>query len=586
MLDSKRKRIVKRNATFRLMDNIVYFIFTIVVNYFILVFFNPEYAGLYATITSLTIIFFSLVTGVLQYYGQKIYKPLEEGNKKQLSIIFWSTDRDLKNMAVISFAVGLIFALIYSALTYGNSIFGFGEIVLYFVIFYISRIASISTVGKYWILFMGDEKMYLTAIANTTTTLILFVSSYFLLSTGMFWAFLFVYMIRTVVLYTIFRFMFFKLGYATYIKSDFKYRHYLPKMINKNFTNFYLLLKSKITKKEVEYKVIENDFYIKENLKNSRFSIFHSFSNNVLTMIPLVLIPIFVTQEGNALNALYGYYYVFYALVSSFILSTLETSVGPTIGRIGKEGKLSENIVSGFLNIFMFIALSASIIYVIVTPYMVNSIYGSNWTGSEGVVHYALSLVMALSIFTYFGKRYFIMLTNSLGKFKETIKNTFFELSLYILLIILVPLTLYLTNVDDFIILISFPIVASISYFVRSILESRYILFKNHDFKLSSYYKEIWFYAISIILIISFALVANYTGFMAYINIYSPLSNIFINIALIIGFALVLFFIYKKFISKIIKKETSTESNIKKLDSSEEELMKNEAVLENEETIL
>ena len=583
MLDQKRKKIVKRNAAFRLTDNIVYFIFTIVVNYFLLMFFDTEYAGLYATITSLTVIFFSLVTGVLQYYGQKIYKPLEEGNKKQLSVIFWSTDRDLKNMAVISFIAGLTFALIYSALTYENSIFGFGEIVLYFVIFYISRIASISTVGKYWILFMGDEKMYLTAMANTTTTLILFVSSYFLLSTGMFWAFLFVYMIRTVVLYSIFRFMFFKMGYATYIKSDFKYRHYLPKMISKNFTNFYLFLKSKIDKKEVNYKVIENDFYIKDNLKNSRFSIFHAFSNNALAMIPLVLIPIFVALEE---NAIYGYYYVFYALVSSFILSTLETSVGPTIGRIAKEGKLSESIVSGFLNIFMFIALSAGIIYVIITPYMVNSIYGSNWTGNESLIHYALSLVMALSIFAYFGKRYFIMLTNSLGKFKETIKNTFFELSLYILLVILVPLTLYLTNVDDFIILISFPLIASISYFVRSILESRYILFKNHDFKLRSYYKEMLFYVISIILIVSFALIANYTNFMSYINIYSPVANIFINIALIIGIVIVLFFVYKKFIVKIIGKEKKVEDSLEKIDSKEEELMKNEAALENEETIL
>ncbi len=90
MIEKKHLKTVKKNATFRLIDSIILFLYNLITNYFVLQFLGADEAGLYAAITSVSMIFFSWCSGILIYYSQKIYRPVAEKDYKQVSKYFWS----------------------------------------------------------------------------------------------------------------------------------------------------------------------------------------------------------------------------------------------------------------------------------------------------------------------------------------------------------------------------------------------------------------------------------------------------------------------------------------------------------------
>ena len=554
MFSAERKKLLKKNAFFRLLDSLTYFAFGLISNYFLLRFLGADYAGLYAALTSITVIFFSFVTGCLQYYGQKIYKPLVDNDDEQLTRQFVSSDRNLKNMAFFSFLVNLIFMFVYASLVETNESITYFAIILYWFIYYVARMVSIATVGKYWMLYIGDEKGWIISLANTIVTVNIIWISFFLLSTGLFWAFLMVFLIRASLLYLFSRFLFYKFGYYKKITTKSTYSSYVYATTKNFFINTNNKLKSFFSKEyNYEKAIYYDEFYIENNFKNSFASITHVIINNALVVIPTILIPIFVTFEY---NSFYSYYYIFFTLIGTFVLSTMEGTIKPTVGKMNQENNLNKKVIDHFLNIFLIVASISAIFYITTTPQLVNNIYGPQWTSSINLVNYFIALVLALNILFYFFKRYFMLLSSALGKFKETIKFSYAEITIYSVLIILVPLLLFLLNVDSFYIIISFPIVSSISYLVRGVLEMRYILLKRHSLKMIDYKQESVFFISTLSVVTGAFLILFFTNFMELITVYSSGFNILIILG--VGSAIILIPIIIIF---LIKKRKSFVSN-------------------------
>ncbi|NQX83851.1 MAG: hypothetical protein HRS57_01510 [Mycoplasmataceae bacterium] len=539
MFDKSGKRTIKINGIFRLIDSFVMFFLNLFFNFFLLKFFNAEYAGIFAALTSVTMMFFALLIGYTNYYVQQLYKPIASNNNEKLSQIFWTAEKNFKTLGLIALLFSFIFMIVYTLLVDTNNI-GYWKMIFYWLIYASSRIFSIAFNSKYWNFVYSHEKGYIMSMGKSTISIILFGVSFALLSTGYFAVALLAYWINGILLYVFCRFIFVRLNYWEIVGKGESYFSYVKFNSKKLF--------NRITKKaDKDSSNIAKFDYVDNMIVNSTFSIIHSFFNNLFSIIPLLLIPIFVSFEKNSIFAYYSY---FYTLIGTFILGVIINSLKPTLAKKSVDGKYETKLIDYLLNIFIFVGLLMSIIYVVSVPELINNIYGNEWDGNrQDLVSYWLSFFIALQVFFYFVKQFFILLINTLGWFKETTKNALIEIILFVLLIILVPMTLYFTNVDDMWILISFPAVTVATYFVRIILDARYTLCVRHNIPAIDLFKESMFFISSIAITFVSAWVIESTSVLNNITHFSSSVNILILIAVdfaIITGAFILWEFYKK----------------------------------------
>lgn len=539
MFDKSGKKAIRINGIFRLIDSFLAFLFNLFFNFFLLKFFNAEYAGILAALSSVTMMFFALLIGYTNYYVQQLYKPIASNNREKLSQIFWTAEKNFKTLGFIALFLSFIFMVFYTLLVDTNNV-GYWKMVFYWLIYASGRIFSIAFNSKYWNFLYSNEKGYYMSMARSVITIILLGISFLLLSTGYFALSLLTYWLNGILLYTFCRFIFAKLNYWEIVGKGESYFSYVK------FNSIKLF--NRITKKAEKNDLYVDKFdYVDNMIVKSSFSIIHSFFNNLFSIIPLLLIPIFVSFQKNSIFAYYSY---FYTLIGTFILGVIINSLKPTMVKKSVNGKYETELIDYLLNIFIFIGLLMSIIYVVSVPELISNIYGNEWDGNKNdLISYWLSFFIALQVLFYFVKQFFILLINTLGLFKETTKNALIEIGLFVFLIILVPMTLYFVNVQDMWILISFPAVTVATYFVRIILDARYTLCTIHNIPAVDLFKESMFFLISIAITFASVWIIESTSVLSNITHFSNSINILILISIdfsIITGAFILWKFYNK----------------------------------------
>lgn len=376
-----RTKNTLRNLIWALVGQVIMLGFGFVMPRLIILTYGSSINGLTATIYQILNVLNLLQAGALGASIFAMFKPVAEGNYKQISLILQSSKIYFNRLGWLFLLLMVIVAPIV-AIKNDSSDISFLEIILAFFILGINASFSFFFYSRFDILFSSDQKRYLLSIAGIVEKLIYYTLLFIILSNK----FHFTYMYVAVII-------------GSCIKVSYLYFIY---------------------KKQYAFKIVpvEKGEYYK--IPNRGYLLANQISTQAVESSPTIFIAF---SYNFKLASVYSIYYLIILMIK-MIINTIQVSVSEVFGNmvVSEDNKKIENV----FNLMVFIYIITGVFLVTCSAFLFMPFIALYTKGMTDVNYKIPLLALFIIVYSLIYCLYmpFYTLSNVYGLYKETYKQS------------------------------------------------------------------------------------------------------------------------------------------------------------------